>query len=606
MTRKMEVVMSNLLDDEGRVYKQGPLSNEWRQQQGFLGPERDTDWLGRPNVQHDLLGRPEQARDIWGRPIHSAEGRPLYRPASTSTVSTGSDDAAAAALGLLLSIGLAILLVYVVGALLSLVAQILAALFNGWRNLAERYPRAMRIVHLLLGMLAVGGGLRLAGFDLEMQLAGAVLVPGLWGWLWLTRHLPMVFMPINAILVGGGLWLTAQLTRSAWSPTWSRLTFGLPLVGNLPVLLAALPMLLWLWTLGARRWPGVFRPLNLLAVGGILCFLLLRVWTDWQPLWKAWIEPVPLLSSATGWLLLLLPVGLWLWRKGQARWPLPFTLFNLLVFGGLLGLAAYHTQPTWMATWRRWMAGLPFAAAPILTISLSPVTLWGWGQASRRWAKVFIIPNLLLSGGILWLVLDRTRPLWADAWRTVWGEVPLTLDPALVVLVLPLTIWAWRQAGRRWPRYWGAVRALLWGGALWWIAERTRGTWQSGWRDFAGQGGPDLALLAGLMPPLVWSWLRLRRRWPRALRVVTWGVVTLVLAWTAGRLLPGSTWVLRAAVAFLPLTTWGWLWLLRHYPRLGWPLTLLPWIGLGLLAWLAPDRFQALLVAISTWLAEQR
>jgi len=595
--------MSHLIDDEGRVYKQGPFSNEWRQQEGLFGPEKEADWLGRPNVARDLLGRPEPARTIWGEPIRSAEGHPLYRPAGTSISSSGGD-AAAAALGLLLSIGLVILLVYLVGAVLALLIKILVAIYNGWRSLVQRYPRGMLVVHLLLGTTAVGYGLRLTGFSLEMQLGGAALVPALWGWLWLTRRLPMVFMPINAVLVGGGLWLAAQATQITWGPTWARLTTGLPLVNNLPLVLAILPLTLWLWGLGSRCWPEAFRPLNLLALGALLCFVLMRVWTDWLPLWAEWTAPVPILPPA-GWLVFLLPPVLWLWRKGQARWPLPFTALNLLVFGGLLGLTAYHTQPAWLATWRHWMAGLPFAAAPILTISLAPATLWGWSWASRRWTRVFAIPNLLLTGGILWLVLDRTRPLWADAWQAVWGDVPLRVDPALLFLILPLAVWAWRRGGRRWPRYWGAMRALLVGGILWWMAERTRVSWQADWWNFTGSGMPDLALLAGLMPLLLWSWARLRRRWPRALQGITWVAVTLILGWTVGRLLPDSTLTLRAAVALSPLAVWGWLWLLRRHPRVGWPLTLLPWAGLGLLVWLAPDRFQALLTALSTWLARQ-
>jgi len=595
----------NLISKDGTVYKRG-WDGQYHPKQALFGPERDTTWTGQPNVERDLLGRPQEAQDWLGRPIRSSDGEILYRRSGSGSWG-GSDggDAAAAVLGLLLSIGLLILLLYVIGALLALAAQILAALFNGWRGLVKRYPRTMLIIHLLLGMAAVGSGLHLAGFGLEVQLVGAALVPSLWGWLLLTRRLPMVFMPINAMLVGGGLWLAAQLTSSTWLPTWSRLTAGLPLVGNLPIVLAALPMLLWLWGLGTRRWPQFFRPLNLLVLGAILCFLLLRVWTDWQALWQTWVEPVPLLSLATGWLIFLLPLGLWLWHQGQVRWPLPFTALNLLVFGGLLGLTAYHTQPAWLATWRHWMAGLPFAAAPILTISLSPVTLWSWSWASHRWIRVFTIPNLLLSGGILWLILDRTRALWADSWQTVWGEVPLTLDPALLVLVLPLVVWVWKQGSQRWPRYWGPVRALLWGGILWWIAERMRVSWYEAWKTFAGQKVPDLALLAALMPPLTWIWLRLRRRWPRLLRITTWAIVTLVLAWTVGRLLPASTLLLQATVALLPLSTWGWLWLLHRYPRVGWPLTLLPTAGLALFAWLAPDHFQALLSAVVAWLVEQ-
>lgn len=596
--------MSHLLDDEGHVYKQGVFSDEWRQQQGFLGPEKDTDWLNRPNVRRDLLGRPEQARNVWGQPIYSAEGRPLYRPAGSSAPSSGGD-AAAALLSLLLSIGLLILLVYLVSAIVALIVEILGALVNGWRSLVKRYPRAMRIVHLLLGMLAVGGGLYLKGFDLPVQVAGAALVPALWGWLWLTRRLPLVFMPINALLVGGGLWLLAQATRPTWGPTWSRLTFDLPLVDNLPFLLALLPMSLWLWRLGAQRWPRVFRPLNLLALGALLGFLLLRVWPDWRPAWERWVAPVPLLPSLTGWLIVFLPLGVWLWRQGQSRWPLPFTVLHLLLLGGLVGLTAYHTQPAWLDAWRHWMAGLPFAAVPILTVSLAPVTLWTWNRASRRWTNVLLIPNLLLSGGILWLVLDRTRGLWIEAWQALWGEVPRRPDPALIVLVLPLAVWLWGQGSRRWPRYWGVLRALMWGGVLWWIVERTRGSWYEPWIVFAGPGAPDPAFVVLILPSVLWIGSRLQHRWPQALRIATWTMLTLLLAWIVGRLWPDTTFFLRAGIACLPLAIRGWLWLLRRSPWVGWLLTLLPWVGLIVLVWLAPLRAEAVVTAVIGWLAGQ-
>lgn len=470
-------------------------------------------------------------------------------------------------------------------------AELSYRLYRGWHYLVARHPRTMLVIHLLLGMAAVAGGLYLAGFGLEAQIACAALVPISWGWLWLTRRSPMILTPINAALVGGGLWLIAQQTRSVWLHTWSRLTAGIPLVGDLAFLGAVLPMLLWMWTLTARRWPRLFRPLNLLALGVVACFLLMRVWTDWKPLWEAWAEPVPLLSQAVGWLIFLLPLGVWLWFKGQARWPLPFIATNLLIFGGLLGLASYHTQPVWLDAWCHWMAGLPFVAAPILTISLSPITLWGWSQVSRRWTKVFIIPNLLLTGGIIWLILDRTRPLWGETWRTVWGEIPLDLDLAFLMLILPLAVWAWRQGGRRWSHYWGAARAVLWGGVLWWIAQRTHDVWYEEWTVFAGQGAPDPALLALLAPPLLWSWPHLHRRWPRVVGVITWTAITLLLVWTVGRLLPESTATLRIAVALLPLLTWSWFWLLRRHPRVGWVLALLSLGGLGLFMWLVFNRF---------------
>lgn len=575
---------------------------------GSATPIREAEWWE--------IGRAVPVREAewwelgWARPVREAEWWERWRAVPVRKAhwwefGRGGSDAAAVALGVLLTVGLLVLLALAVGALLALVFQILAALFNGWRNLVRQHPRFMLVVHLLLGMVAVGGGLRLAGFDSSIQLAGVALVPALWGWLWLTRRLPLVFMPINALLVGGGLWLVAHLTRPAWLFTWSRLTTGLPLVENLPLALAALPMILWLWGLGARRWPQVFHLLNLLALGAVSCFVLMRVWTDWQPLWASWFEPVPLLPQAAGWLIFLLPLGLWLWGRGQARWPVLFTIFNLLLFGGLLGLTAHHTQPAWLATWRHWAAGLPFAAAPVLTISLSPLALWSWSQASRRWTKVLLIPNLLLTGGIMWLVLDRTRPLWGDLWRAAWGNVPLGLDPAVLMLILPLAVWAWGQGSRHWPRYWGAARAALCSGVLWWIAERTRGEWHAAWVSFAGAGAPDLALLAALVPPLLWGRLQLYRRWPRAVQAVTAAGVTLLLGWATGRLLPESQVTFRVAVALLPLVVWGWLWLLRHHPRIGWPLALLPLVGMGLFAWLLPDSFRILSSTFMAWLAAQ-
>ncbi len=482
--------MSHLVDKNGNVYKQGTLSNEWRQQHGLLSPEKDTNLFGQPNVQRNLLGQPEQARNIWGQPVQSSEGRTLFRPSSNS-VSSGSGSDAAGLIGLLLAVGLLIVAVYVASALLTLLVRILSALYRGWQELMRRYPWPMRVVNLLIAMAIVGGALHLAGFEQKAVAAGAALVPAVWGWLWLTRHLPLVFMPVNALLAGGALWLLASLTRAVWEPTWITLTSGLPVVGNLPLVLAALPMALLLWGLGMKKWPRVMAPVNSLVIGMLAWFLLLRVWTDWQPLWEELTAPVPLLPPVS-WLILLLPLIVWLWHKGYEQWPLPFTALNLLAFGGLLSLTAHHTQPVWLATWRNWAAGLPFVGMPILFIGLSPVALWGWTKMSQRWTRVFQIPNLLLSGGILWLIADRTRTLWGEAWQVVRGDVPVSLDPALFVLCLPLGLWVWQQGSQRWPRYWGIIRALTYGGIFWWAAERTRSHWQTDWESLAGENALSL------------------------------------------------------------------------------------------------------------------
>ena len=592
--------MSQLLDQEGNVYRQGFLDSQWRKEQGLLGPKKDTNWLGQPNVQRNLFGEPSPARDFLGTPHVSDDGRPLYRPSSSSGFSGSGGDALAG----LAAIGLLILFVIVAGAVLGLFGRLLKALFDGWRELVRRYPRAMLVVHLSLGVASVVGALRLVGFDWKVQLGGAALVPGLWGWLWLTRRLPMVFMPINALIVGCGLFLAAQWSRGTWSPTWTRLTAGLPLVGNLPWLLGSLPLAMWLWKLGASRWARLFQLFRLLVVGAMLWFLLMRIWPGWRPSWEKWIDPAPLVASFTGWLVFLFPFLFWLWLKGQARWPIPFTAFNLLLFGGLLGLTAFHTQAAWNAIWQHWMAGLPFFAAPILTISLSPVGLWGWSRVSQRWRQFFVIPNLLLTGAVLWSALDRTRETWDPAWGALWGRVPAAIDPALAVAGLPLAAWYWRWGSRRWLGYWGAARALLWGGVLWWAAERTRPGWETAWEGFLGRGAPDLALVSAVTPMLCWLWLRSRRRRRRAAGVVAWGALTLALGWLVGRLLPDSTLALRGAVALLPSATGGWFWLLRHRTLFGLAL-MLPFLGLGVAVWLAPDSFEPLIDHFLSWLVTQ-
>jgi hypothetical protein len=454
-------------------------------------------------------------------------------------------------------------------------------------------------------MAAVGYGLRLAGFGFELQLGGALLVPLIWGWIWLTRRFSPVLMPINALLFGGALWFLAQATRAEWTPTWTRLTIGLPLVGNLSIVLALLPILLWLWHLGHNRWPRIFTPLGLLGVGALLWFFLMRVWTTWQTPWEVWVGPVPVPGFITGWLVLLLPLVLWLWRLGYTRYPLPFTALNLLIIGAFLGLAAYHSQSIWVGRWQRWMAGLPIIGAPILVISLSPITVWGLGKFGQKWPRVFTIPNLLLIGGVLWLILDRTRPYWTEVWQRIWGNVPLTVDLPLLLLFLPLLIWAWRQGKKRWPQYWNVPLVVLVSITLWWVVERTRSIWQTAWQTFAGQNSFDLAQLALAMPLILWAASKAGGRWPKAMRIISWAVLTFIIGLIVARLFPGSSLLLPVSIALLPLASIGWLWLLQSHPRVAWPLTLLLLMVLVSLFWFAPARFQAFISSLELWLAEQ-
>lgn len=448
-----------LIDDEGYVYRQN-LFGEWRQQQGVFGPVKDVNWLGQPRVERNILGQPKVARDFFGQPIQSGSG--------------GDGGIVILVLFVILvPIGLLALAVWLSGIVLRAVWELLVALGAAWRLAVRSHPRTMLVVHLTLGTGAVYGGLTAAEFVLPLRVGGALLVPALWGWLWFTRRLPLILMPINAAIVGGALWWVATQTRATWQPTWSQLTHGLPAVGNLPAAVAVLPLLVWTWSRGMRHWPRHFVPLNLVAVGALLWFVLLRVWPDWQPGWARFVAPLPFIPPA-GLLLLAGPLGLWLWTRGQARWPLPFVGANLLLLGGLLALSGYHTQSSWDAAWRYGAGGLPISGAPLLALTIGPVTGWSWLRASRWRPKWFLVPNLLLSGGIFWLLVDRTRPLWREGWTRAGVGLPLWPDPAMLALALPLTVWVWLHGRRRWPTEWFAVRALLLGLIAWLVAERGR------------------------------------------------------------------------------------------------------------------------------------
>jgi hypothetical protein len=444
------------------------------------------------------------------------------------------------------------------------------------------------------GAVAVGLGLSLAGFDLAIQVAGAALVPALWLWLWLTRRLPLVFLPVNALLAGGALWLIAEWARPLWLPVWPKLTRGLPpAMSNLSLVLATLPLVLLLLAAGSRRWPTLFAPINCLVIGGAAWFVLMRVWTDWLPAWRSLIAPLPI-APHTGWLIALAPLLLWLWFKGQQRWPLPFLGINLLVFGGLLALTAYHLQPAWMGTWRTWTAGLPIAGAPFVVIGIAPFTVWSWNRICRRWPRAFIVPNLVLTGGILWLILDRTRPFWMSRLRSIWGDVFVGFDIALIALALPLTIWLWGKASRRWPRAGSAVRAVALGMVVWGIAESTRALWEADWGRLFVDRPTHVPLILGVIPLALWLRAQLRRRWPLAVDAATVAAASAGLFWLIGQSLPRAALPQRLAIAALPWVMWGWAALLSRRPRLGWALTFLLILTAGAAAWLRPDLLLSL------------
>ena len=586
----------HLIDKEGNVYRED-IFGRWNRQEGLLGTERDTTWTGSPRIKRDWLGHEEKAQTAWGHQIDSRDGVPLYEPDSSPGGSSSSD-----ALAGLAALGTVILAVLLIGLLIKLIA----ALIEGWVALMRRYPSQMRVVNLSLGALLVGEAAYAIGFPPHLAVAAGLGVPALWTWLWLTRRLPLLFVPINLILFSAGLWYLGEATRPWWVEPWGRLTVGLPLVGRLSLLLAALPSLLFLWSVGRRHAPAVMAPLSRIVWGGVLWFLLMRVWTAWQPFWVYWASGTAFLSFV-GWVVFLLPLALWLWVQGAIRWPLPFTALGLLLFGLLMGHVAGRTQSSWYSVWQHWARGLFFSPFPIAVVTAAPLSLWLWNRGSQRWPRWFLVPNLLLAGGFLWLLTDRTRPLWASAWEAAWGRLPLRPDLPLVVLALPLAFWAYTAASGRWPRIMAPVHAVLAGLILWAFIERSRPWWGPAWLRGLGRApnAPNPAVVLGLLIPACWAYGALRRLWPWG-RPWLRGAAWIALGWWTWRwLLFGSTFLLRALLTLAPLALWGWLALWRRYPRWIWPISIAPWAAIALAAWRDPALLQRLLHEASLWLQGQ-
>lgn len=592
-----------LIDESGRLYRRA-WHGGYVPDIGWTGEKRDVNFWGEPNVQRGLFG-PEPARNQWGLPVYSFDGQPLYRRRSdmpaTSGIGaggvSGSDDAIPNALAVVFII----VCIAGVGLALYVFYQVARVLTKAWTDFERRRPRLCLAIKLVTGMALVAGALALAGFDGAVQLSGALLVPGLWGWFRLTSRLPLIFLPLNALLIGGVLWLVARLTRDAWQPVWSELTHGLPLIGDLALVLGAVPMLLLIMSAGTRHYPRVFRVIDLLGFGLILAFVATRVWTGWMPLWVQWTAPLPLLP-APGMLIAAAPLLIWLWFEGQRRWPTPFFAANLLLLGGALSLTAYQYQPFWRDAWVHWTAGTAVATMPFMVIAVAPASLWTWSRVSLRWPRIFALPNQLLNGAILWLIADRTRALWTDLWLRFWGDVPVGVDPALILLALPATVWGVRQAGERWSPLAPLARLLLLSVLCWWLAERTRFLWQDAWSAFAGSGALDPALLALVFFPFLVGWRRLRRRWTLPMDVIGLSALTIGLWWLAERTFPEADHGIRAAIAAVPLAGWGWTLLFRHRQRISLALAGLLALTALLAAWLAPEYRQAVIEQALQWM----
>ncbi|MGH9172813.1 MAG: hypothetical protein ACRD1H_00580, partial [Vicinamibacterales bacterium] len=137
-------------------------------------------------------------------------------------------------------------IIWLAAALVEIAQDLTAGLVDSWCALVSGTPALAKLLQLVAGSAAVAGGLWQAGFPIEAWIAGAALVPLLWGWQRLTLRMPLLLMPLSALAAAEALYISMSETRGYWQPAWSSLTDGLPLAGHLP-LLVVLPAALLGW-----------------------------------------------------------------------------------------------------------------------------------------------------------------------------------------------------------------------------------------------------------------------------------------------------------------------------------------------------------------------
>jgi len=93
--------------------------------------------------------------------------------------------------------------------------------------------------------------------------------------------------------------------------------------------------------------------------------------------------------------------------------------------------------------------------------------------------------------------------------RAWWNAQSELVKWLVAIVLLGLLSLVWRQVA---SALIGLLFAAIEGLILWWVLDQTRALWQGVWYSIVGAGGPDLALLAALIPLVGWLLSLLRRR----------------------------------------------------------------------------------------------
>lgn len=191
--------MSSLVDEDGVVHEKG-WGGQYSPKQGWFGPQKDTDFWGRPNVERGLFGDAQADKDWLGQTTKSNQGATLYRRSggSSSRRSSSSGDGSLAGLVVLVII---LALVIAFAAFLLLVVPLFIALQRGLKTEAGRRDWGI----FALSSVALAG-----------QLYLSVLAWNSWFNPYFYQTWQMALLPLVAIL--SGLGLGALVGLKSWLP----------------------------------------------------------------------------------------------------------------------------------------------------------------------------------------------------------------------------------------------------------------------------------------------------------------------------------------------------------------------------------------------------
>lgn len=165
---------------------------------------------------------------------------------------------------------------------------------------------------------------------------------------------------------------------------------------------------------------------------------------------------------------------------------------------------------TWYDTSRR-AASDPSGGTGWVAISLTDICPEGTTETRPSTQNPDTQESLIPSIDLLFRRLFDV-PTWMAEFRLWWQQQSSSIKWVIAVVVLIILVWLWFRFGRYLFLF---VEFYLAGALFWWLANKSRATWEPTWWDIAGADAPDLAILVALLPLVFWLV-------PRLMRVGSW------------------------------------------------------------------------------------